>query len=125
MKVMEGLYYTNDHEWLKLDGTTATIGISDYAQEMLGDVAYIELPDAGESFAAGDAFGVVESTKMASDLYMPVSGTVLEKNTEAEDDPGIVNRDAYGAWLVKIELTDAAEVEKLLDAATYEKGLDA
>jgi glycine cleavage system H protein len=119
MKVIEGLYYTNDHEWLKAEGGVALIGITEYAQDKLGDIAYLELPDAGSAFSAGDVFGVIESVKMAADLFMPVGGTVIEKNSSVEDAPESIANDAFGSWLIKIEIGDPAELETLLDAAAY------
>jgi glycine cleavage system H protein len=119
MKVLEGLYYTNEHEWLKVEGETAYVGITDFAQHALGDIAYIELPEVGAEFAAGDVFGVVESVKAASDLCMPVSGTVTERNDDAEADPALINQDAFATQLITITLKDPAEIGQLLDAAAY------
>ncbi|MDR0596588.1 MAG: glycine cleavage system protein GcvH [Clostridiales Family XIII bacterium] len=118
-KVLDELYYTEDHEWLRVDGNVGFVGITDFAQGHLGDIAYIELPDAGSRFAAGEVFGVVESIKTASDLLMPVSGTVAEKNDSAEQSPEKVNADAYDSWLIKIELEDMGELDKLLRADAY------
>ena len=115
------LYYLESHEWVLFDGDTATIGVSDHVQKMLSNIAYLELPDAGRKFNAGDVFGVIESTKMATDLYIPISGTVLEKNEAAEADPGLVNRDAYEAWLIRVHVHDASEAENLMTAEEYEK----
>ena len=117
------LRYTKDHEWLKpsADGT-ALVGITDYAQESLGDIVFVELPKPGKTFAAGAAFGVVESVKAASDLYMPVAGEILAINPALETQPELVNRDAYQAgWMLKIRPADATAVAKLLDAAAYGK----
>jgi glycine cleavage system H protein len=119
MKVIEGLYYTEDHEWLKVEGDTAFVGVTDFAQHKLGGIVYVELPEAGESFAKGEVFGVVESVKVAADLMLPVSGAVIEKNDAVEEAPESVNDDAYAAWLVKIKLSDPSETEGLMDAATY------
>ncbi|MDR0357276.1 MAG: glycine cleavage system protein GcvH [Clostridiales Family XIII bacterium] len=119
MNVPESLYYTADHEWLKVDGDTAEVGITDFAQHALGDIAYIELPEAGEEFKAGEAFGVAESVKAASDLCMPVSGTITSRNEEAEGDPSLINSDAYGTPLITIALKDAGEIDKLMSAAAY------
>lgn len=115
------LKYTKDHEWIRLEADgTATVGITDYAQGSLGDVTFVELPEVGASFSAGDAFGVVESVKAASDLYMPVSCEVIEVNEALEDAPESVNTDPYGdAWIAKIKLEDPSEAEALLDAAAY------
>ncbi|MDR2156844.1 MAG: glycine cleavage system protein GcvH [Clostridiales Family XIII bacterium] len=119
MNVLEGLYYTTEHEWLKVEGETAYVGITDFAQHALGDVAYIELPEVGETFAAGEVFGVIESVKAASDLCMPVSGTVTERNAATEEDPSLINRDAFENHLIAITLQDAGEIDRLMDAATY------
>lgn len=115
------LKYTKDHEWIRLEADgTATVGITDYAQSSLGDVTFVELPEVGATFSAGDAFGVVESVKAASDLYMPVSCEVIEVNEALEDAPESVNTDPYGeAWIAKIKLEDPSEAEALLDAAAY------
>lgn len=115
------LKYTKDHEWLRIDGDEATVGITDHAQEQLGDVTFVELPEEGASFEQGEEFGVVESVKAASDLYMPVSGEVTEVNRELENTPEVVNTDPYGeAWMIKIKLSDTAQIEALLSAADYE-----
>lgn len=115
------LKYTSEHEWVKdLGNGEALIGITDHAQENLGDVTFVELPAVDDNFAAGDTFGVVESVKAASDLYLPVSGTILEANDALEDAPEKVNQSPYGeAWLVKVALSDASELDGLLDAEAY------
>ena len=120
-QIPEDLKYTKDHEWLRLEADgTAVIGITDYAQNSLGDVTFVELPEEDSGFGAGDTFGVVESVKAASDLYMPVSGTVVAANTDLTDAPELVNSDPYGAaWMVKVRLEDVAELDALMDAATY------
>lgn len=119
--VPEDLKYTKDHEWLKLnDDGTATIGITDYAQESLGDITFVELPEVDAEFSQGDSFGVVESVKAASDLYMPVSGKVVEVNEELEDEPEEVNSDPYGkGWIARLELADKGQLDGLMDAAAY------
>lgn len=119
-QIPENLHYTKDHEWIALhDDGTATIGITDYAQESLGDVTFVEIPAPGSTFAAGEAFGVVESVKAASDLYMPVAGEVLETNQELESAPETLNSDPYGkGWLLRIKLADENRGH-LLDAAAY------
>ena len=120
-QIPDNLKYTKDHEWLRLeeDGT-ATIGITDYAQGSLGDVTFVELPETDESFAAGDSFGVVESVKAASDLYMPLGGKVGAVNEALVTNPELVNSDPYGeAWMVRIELEDASALDGLLDPADY------
>jgi len=117
------LHYTKDHEWLKAaaDGT-ALVGITDYAQQSLGDIVYVELPKPGTKFAAGATFGVVESVKAASDLYMPVEAEVLEANSTLESMPELVNQVPYaGGWMLKVRLADPAAVSKLLDAEAYQK----
>ena len=118
----ENLKYSKDHEWIKLDGNIATIGITDFAQDQLGDVVFVELPEAGKSFKAGEEFGVVESVKSVSSLLSPVSGTVKEMNAELQSSPQLVNQGPYDkAWMIKVELTNPAEVEALLSAADYQK----
>ena len=120
-QIPEALLYTKDHEWIQLhqDGT-ATVGITDYAQESLGDITFVEFPLAGESFNTGDTFGVVESVKAASDLYMPLDAQVLEVNDEVDAEPELLNSDPYQkGWLLKISLTDASQVEALLKADAY------
>ncbi len=120
-QIPEALLYTKDHEWIQLhqDGT-ATVGITDYAQESLGDITFVEFPLAGESFNTGDTFGVIESVKAASDLYMPLDAEVLEVNDEVDAEPELLNSDPYQkGWLLKISLTDASQVEALLKADAY------
>jgi glycine cleavage system H protein len=117
--IKEGLLYAKSHEWINVDGHTATVGISDHAQDSLGSVVYIELPKIGQNFKQGDAFGALESVKAASDLYLPVSGKILEVNSALEDAPEGLNEDPYGQWIVKIELTDPSELETLLDHQAY------
>jgi len=120
-KIPTELKYTNDHEWLKIENDSGIIGITNYAQENLGDITFVELPSPGDSIAKSDAFGVVESVKAASDLYMPVSGEILEVNSELENSPDILNKDPYkSGWLLKIKIQDQAETESLLSAADYE-----
>ena len=112
--------YTKDHEWLRVDGDTATVGITDYAQEQLGDVVYVELPDIGKSVGVGDEAAVVESVKAASEVYAPISGEVVEVNEALADAPNGVNEDAAGAgWFVKLKLSDASELEKLMSEDEY------
>ena len=116
--------YTKDHEWVRVDGNTATVGITDYAQEQLGDVVYVELPDVGKSVGAGDEAAVVESVKAASEVYAPVSGEVVEVNEALADAPNGVNDDATGAgWFVKLRLSDASELEKLMSEDEYKSYL--
>ena len=120
-QVPGALLYTKDHEWIQLHkDNTATVGITDYAQESLGDITFVEFPSAGESFNRGDTFGVVESVKAASDLYMPLDAEVLEVNEDVDSEPELLNSDPYQqGWLLKIRLTDASQVEALLKADTY------
>lgn len=117
--VKNELKYTKDHEWVLVEGGTAVIGIADYAQHALGDIVYVELPDVGREFKAGDTFAVIESVKAASDSYMPVSGKVTETNEAIVDDPSLLNQDAYANWMIKVELTNPAELDALMDAAAY------
>lgn len=117
--VMEDRRYAESHEWVKIDGDIATIGISDYAQHALGDIVYVDMPEVGDEMTAGDVFGAVESVKAASDLICPVSGEVVEINEALEDSPELVNADAFENWIIKVKISDPAEVEALLDAAAY------
>jgi glycine cleavage system H protein len=119
--VPEGLYYSKDHEWLKVEGETGTVGITDHAQHSLGDVVYVELPKAGETFAAHDTFGSVESVKAVSELFLPVAGEVTEVNESLTDEPEKVNTDPYGdGWMLRVKLSNRGEVDSLLNAAEYE-----
>ena len=120
-QVPEALLYTKDHEWIQLrEDSTATVGITDYAQESLGDITFVEFPSAGESFNRGDTFGVVESVKAASDLYMPLDAEVLEVNDEVDAEPELLNSDPYQkGWLLKIRLIDPSQVVALLKADAY------
>ena len=120
-KVIEGIKYADSHEWVKVEGNIGFIGISDYAQHSLGDIVYVDLPSEGGEISKGEEFGAVESVKAASDLYSPVSGTILEINSALEGEPELINQDAYENWIIKVELADPAELDSLLDAAAYEK----
>lgn len=121
MDCPDDLKYTKEHEWVKVTGKTAMIGITDHAQEQLGDIVYVEFPGEGDIFAAGDSLGVVESVKSVSDVYSPVSGKVVETNDPLKDNPEMVNQNCYDeGWLVKLELTDPSEVDDLMDAKAYE-----
>ena len=121
MQVPQHLRYSSDHEWVSVDGTRARIGITDYAQDALGDVVYVQVPTVGAAVSAGDSFGEVESTKSVSDVYAPVSGTVVAVNDALGDTPEALNQDPYGAgWLCEIEMSDPSQVEALLDAAGYQ-----
>ena len=115
------LKYTKEHEWIKVNGDAGTIGITDYAQNSLGDIVFVELPKVGATLTAGKTFGTVESVKAVSDIYAPASGTVTEVNQELATAPEKINADAHGAWLIKAKLSNPAEVGKLLSAADYEK----
>ena len=122
MKLDSAARYQSSHEFARKEGNVYVIGLSDHAQEALGDIVYVELPEVGKTFAKGETFGVVESVKAASDLYMPLGGKVVETNGSLGGDPALLNRDCYGqGWLVKIEGADAAEFNALMDAATYER----
>ena len=113
--------YTKEHEWLKVDGNTGTIGITDHAQNSLGDIVFVELPKVGAEIIAGQSFGSVESVKAVSDLYAPVSGTVAQVNEALNASPEDVNKDAHAAWMIKVTLKDPSEIAKLLSASDYEK----
>lgn len=121
MNVPEDLRYTSDHEWIKVNGKEATIGITDHAQEEMTDVVFVELPSKGAAVGSGDAIAVVESVKTASDIYAPINGTVSDINTEVENDPSVINSSPYEeGWIFKLLIDDEAELEELLDAAGYE-----
>ena len=119
-KVIEGLYYSESHEYLKVEGNIGIIGITDYAQKALGNVVYVDMPEVDDEVEAGAEFGAVESVKAASDLNSPVSGTVVEVNEALEDVPELINQDAYENWIIKVEMSDESELENLMDAAAYE-----
>lgn len=118
-KVVEGLRYSEDHEWVKVEGNVAVIGISDFAQKELGDITYADLPEVDDEVAAGEEFGALESVKASSELLAPVSGKVVEVNPDLEDAPEKINEDAYEAWIIKVEMSDPAQVEALMDAEAY------
>ena len=119
--VPEDLHYSKDHEWIRMEGDTGTVGITDHAQHSLGDVVYVELPKAGDRFAAHEVFGSVESVKAVSELYCPVAGEVIEVNESLAEDAEKVNADPYGAaWMIKLRLSDPGEVDKLMSAVEYE-----
>ncbi|MFO7941158.1 MAG: glycine cleavage system protein GcvH [Bacillota bacterium] len=121
----EDLLYTEDHEWLKVEDGVGTMGITDHAQDELGDIVFVELPEEEEELSQGDALGVVESVKAVSDIYMPVSGTIVEANEEVLDAPELVNSDPYGeGWLVKIRIEDESELDGLLNADDYQATLE-
>ncbi len=119
-KVLEGLYYSESHEYVRVEGDFGFIGITDYAQNALGNVVYVDMPDVDDEVEAGEEFGAVESVKAASDLISPVSGTVVEVNEALDDEPELVNKDAYANWIIKVELTDKSELDNLMDAQNYE-----
>ena len=123
-KVIDGLYYSETHEYVKVEGKYAYIGITDYAQNALGNVVYVDMPEADDDVIAGEEFGAVESVKAASDLISPVSGTVVEVNDALEDQPELINNDAYGNWIIKVELSDESELDNLMSAEQYEEQLD-
>jgi glycine cleavage system H protein len=117
----EDLKYDREHEWVRVSGDTATIGISDFAQDQLGEVVYVDLPSVGDTVSAGDSFGEIESVKSVSELFSPVSGEIVEVNGALDGAPETVNEDAYGAgWIIKVKLSDVAQVDALMDAGAYE-----
>ena len=116
---MEGLLYSESHEWVKAEGDLAVIGVSDFAQAEMGDITYVDLPSEGDEIAAGEEFGALESVKASSELYSPVSGTIEAVNAELEDAPEKVNEDPYGAWIIKVRMSDPAELDALLSPAAY------
>ena len=120
-KVIEGLYYAESHEYVKVEGNVGYIGITDYAQEQLGNVVYVDMPNVDDEITAGEEFGAVESVKAASDLISPVSGKVIEINESLEDAPELINEDAFSNWIIKIELSDTSELDNLLDSNAYSK----
>lgn len=119
-KLIDGLRYSESHEWVKIEGDIALVGITDYAQHALGNITYVDMPSEGDEVSAGEEFGAVESTKIASDLFSPVSGEVVEVNSALEDAPELINEDAYANWIIKVRMSDASELDNLLDAAAYE-----
>jgi len=126
MNIPGNLKYTKDHEWIRVEGDEAFVGITDYAQGELGDIVFIEIETEGEELAKEEVFGTIEAVKTVSDMFMPVSGTVVEVNSKIESSPEVVNKDPYGdGWLIKIKLSNASELDELLDAAAYEKLLNA
>ena len=118
-KVIEGLYYSESHEDVKVEGEFAYIGITDYAQEQLGNVVYVDIPAEGDEVEAGKDFGAVESVKAASDLISPVSGEVVEVNADLEDQPELINQDAFANWIIKVKMSDPSELESLMNASDY------
>ena len=120
-KVLDDLRYADSHEWVKLDGDIATVGITDYAQHALGNIVYVDMPEVGDEVSQGEDFGAVESVKAASDLISPVSGEVVEINEALEDQPELVNEDAFSNWIIKVKVSDPSELDNLLDAEAYAK----
>lgn len=118
-KVIEGLFYSESHEYVRVEGNYGFIGITDYAQNALGNVVYVDLPEVDDEVTAGEEFGAVESVKAASDLISPVSGTVVEVNDALDDQPELVNQDAFANWIIKVEMSDKSELDNLMDAKTY------
>jgi glycine cleavage system H protein len=126
MNIPDNLKYTSDHEWMKVDGDEALIGITEFAQKELGDIVFIEVETEGETLEIGDAFGTIEAVKTVSDMFMPVTGEVLAFNEELESNPEIVNKDPYGeGWIVKIKISDTAQLDALLDAFSYKELIEA
>jgi len=120
-KIIDGLLYSESHEWVKVDGNVAIIGVSDFAQSEMGEITYVDMPSEGDSLEQGEDFGALESVKAASELYCPVSGKVVAVNEELEDNPGLINEDAYANWIIKVEMNDEGELDSLLGPADYEK----
>jgi len=118
-KIIEGLRYSESHEWVKVEGNLAVIGVSDFAQAEMGDITYVDLPSEGDEVTAGEDFGALESVKASSELYSPVSGTVVAVNEELEGAPEKVNEDPYTNWIIKVQMSDPAELDSLMDAAAY------
>ena len=125
MNIPENLFYTDDHEWVKVDGDIATIGITDFAQKELGDIVFVEVETVDEDLDKGESFGTIEAVKTVSDLFMPITGTVVEFNENLESDPEVINKDPYGeGWIVKIKIADSSELDDLLDHSTYSGNIE-
>lgn len=118
-KVIEGIRYSESHEWVKVDGNVAIIGVSDFAQKEMGDITYVDVPDVDDEFEQGEEFGALESVKASSDLFCPVSGKVIEVNEDVVNSPELVNQDSYANWIIKLEMSNPSEVESLLEAEAY------
>ena len=118
-KILEGLCYSESHEWVQVEGNVAVVGVSDFAQKEMGDITYVDMPAVDDEVSQGEEFGALESVKASSDLISPVSGVVVEVNEELEDAPEKVNEDAYASWIIKVEMSDPSELDSLLDAAGY------
>lgn len=121
MNIVKGYYYSKDHEWIKVDGEKAYIGITDYAQHALGDIVYVELPEVDDELEAGDSFGVLESVKAAADIYIPISGTVVEVNEALEDEPELLNSEPYDQFIMAINAFDKSDLNELMDDEAYKK----
>ena len=122
-KVIDGLLYSESHEWVKVDGDVAIIGVSDYAQAEMGEITYVDLPGEGDEIAKGEDFGALESVKAASELYSPVSGTVEAVNEDLDGNPQLINEDPYSNWIIKVKMSDDSELGELMSAAEYEKSI--
>ena len=120
-KIIEGLKYSETHEWVKVEGNVAIVGVSDFAQKEMGDITYVDMPDVDDEVSKDEEFGALESVKASSDLVSPVSGVVVEKNEALEDAPELINQDPYENWIIKVEMSDASELDALIDAAGYAK----
>ena len=120
-KIEEGLYYSESHEFVRVEGEFGYVGITDYAQNALGNVVYVDMPEVDDEVSAGEEFGAVESVKAASDLISPISGTIVEVNEALEDEPELLNQDAFANWIIKVELSDKAELDDLMDAEAYKE----
>ncbi|MCH5232165.1 MAG: glycine cleavage system protein GcvH [Muribaculaceae bacterium] len=120
-KILDDRKYADSHEWVKLEGDVASVGISDYAQHALGNIVYVDMPEVGDEVTQGEDFGAVESVKAASDLISPVSGEVIEVNEELVDKPELINEDAFGNWIMKVKISDPSELDNLMDADAYKK----
>lgn len=126
MNIPEGLKYTKDHEWIKVEGDVGLVGITDFAQSELGDIVFVEIETAGETLDQGEVFGTIEAVKTVSDIFMPVSGEVIEANPQLENTPEIVNKDPYGeGWLIKVKISNPAEMDALMDASDYRQMINA
>jgi len=126
MNIPENLYYTSDHEWIKVEGNTGTVGVTDFAQHQLGDIVFVDVTSVGETLAEGDTFGTIEAVKTVSDLFLPVAGEVTEFNEALNDEPELINKDPYQAgWIVKVNITDTAKLAELLTAEQYKALVEA
>lgn len=126
MNIPENLLYTDDHEWIKVEGDVATIGITDFAQKELGDIVFVEVETVDETLDKGEAFGTIEAVKTVSDMFMPMGGTIIELNEKVEDTPEVINKDPYNdGWIIKMKITDNSELDDLLDAGAYKSIIEA